>query len=69
MTRGSTAERLKCLDLGLDSNILGTGVTVAGSRDLEVAGLDVALQLIETRTDLTSLPGRDARVEHIVHLL
>jgi hypothetical protein len=69
MTRGSTAERHKCLDLGLDSNILGTSVTVAGSRDLEVARLDVALQLIETRADLASLPGRDARVEHIVHLL
>jgi hypothetical protein len=68
-TGGSTAEKHKHLDLGLDSYMLGMGVTVAGCRDLEVPGLDVALQLIETRADFTGLPGRNTRVEHIIHLL
>lgn len=39
------------------------------SCDLEVARLDIALQLVNSRTDFASLPSRDARVEDVVHLL
>ena len=55
------------LNLGLDGDVLCWAVST--SADLEVARFDVAGDLVETRADVASLPGGDARVEDIVHFL
>ena len=46
------------LDLGLSVDILDMTVVVAVTSDLEVTGLNVAGDTVETRLNLTSLPGR-----------
>jgi len=56
------------LDLGLSVDILDMTVVMAVTSDLEVTSLNVAGDTVETRLNLTSLPGRKTRVEHIVHL-
>jgi len=37
--------------------------------NLEVASLNIGFDLVESPLDLPSLPGRDARVKHDIHLL
>lgn len=39
------------------------------STNLDIALLDIALQLLEARLDFPSLPSGDARVENVVHFL
>lgn len=56
------------LDLGLSVDILDMTMVVAVTSDLEVTGLNVAGDTVETRLNLASLPGRKTRVENVVHL-
>ena len=58
--------KIRHLSLWLNSDILS--VRVATSLNLEVALLDIARDLVKARADLAGLPGRNTRVEDVVHL-
>jgi hypothetical protein len=61
--------RDQTLGLRLNSDILNMAVAMAGGRDLDVASLDIALELIKPGVNLASPPSGNARVKHVIHLL
>lgn len=65
---GSTLE-VSCkshLDLGLVRDVLDLTRTLVGG-DLDITSLDITLELVKTRLNLTGLPRLDAAIEYSVH--
>jgi len=62
-TVGVCARQDVHLDLCLDNDV------VMGRQRLPFTLLDIARNLIETRSDVASLPSGESAIKHIVHLL